>query len=677
MADYKVGSLQIVFNTLNQTDEGFKKLATNLRAVQKLIGNIANTDLKPFVANIKQITKSFSPLVANISGASGALKDFNEVTKRLGINKIADVAQGIQSISKATEDLGNAQDNIGYKISERQFTLAKGAQKAQKSIEELTIEEYRNVVASKQQQIAYLEATLALGKAGENVDKYKQDLVQLRKELEQMRSAYADSGEGAKKGASGLNKFFASVKRIAMYRLIRSALKAITSAFSEGVSSLANFDSGFNQTMSQITTSLTIIKTSLGSILMPILTAIAPVLQQIAVGFANLGNVINASMAKMQGLATYTKINTDKLLEYGKASKGVLLDFDKFRALGGQEDSILSSESIESLNEELGETNLNFQAIYFLLSSIGDLFGSVLKLIDKIAKSSAVQSIIGIISWVVGGLAKAVSWLIDILDKSGLIEPILWGIVAVLGYIAATKIITWLANGAIIKWIKAVISLLKEDFRGTLKLLGGDLVKVLTSTKALVAGIGALGGSLIYLASNWSQLTDKQKIWIPLASTLIALIVGIGTALVLSITAIKEALKLNPAAIAKAAITAALFTAAAGIAIGTAISTSKNSANTEVAKMADGGSPSIGSLFWAGEAGAEFVTVGRSGRTEVTNVYQMREAVEEGTYEALVRYNRTSSGGRSQPIVINVNGRPLFEAVRQEANKSGLDFKRA
>lgn len=634
MADYKVGSLQIVFNTLNQTDEGFKKLATNLRAVQKLIGNIANTDLKSFVANINQITKSFSPLVANISGASGALKDFNEVTKRLGINKIADVARGIQSISKATEDLGNAQDNIGYKISE-----------------------------------------LALGKAGENVDKYKQDLVQLRKELEQMRSAYADSGEGAKKGASGLNKFFASVKRIAMYRLIRSALKAITSAFSEGVSSLANFDSGFNQTMSQITTSLTIIKTSLGSILMPILTAIAPVLQQISVGFANLGNVINASMAKMQNLATYTKINTDKLLEYGKASKGVLLDFDKFRALGSQEDSILSTESIESLNEELGETNLNFQAIYFLLSNIGDLFGSVLKLIDKIAKSSAVQSIIGIISWVVGGLAKAVSWLIDIIDKSGLIEPILWGIVAVLGYIAATKIMTWLANGAIIKWIKAVISLLKEDFSGTLKLLGGDLVKVLTSTIALVAGIGALSGSLIYLASNWSQLTDKQKIWISLASTLIALIVGIGTALVLSITAIKEALKLNPAAIAKAAITAALFTAAAGIAIGTAISTSKNSVNTEVAKMADGGSPPVGSLFWAGEAGAETVTVGRSGRTEVTNVSQMREAVEEGTYSALIRYNR-ASGGKSTPIVVNLNGKPIYQEVRKEANKYGLDFKR-
>lgn len=53
----------------------------------------------------------------------------------------------------------------------------------------------------------------------------------------------------------------------------------------------------------------------------------------------------------------------------------------------------------------------------------------------------------------------------------------------------------------------------------------------------------------------------------------------------------------------------------------------------EVSKYSEGGMPNKGSLFVAGEAGAEFVTTMPSGQTGVTNVAQFKQAMVEAIYE--------------------------------------------
>ena len=50
--------------------------------------------------------------------------------------------------------------------------------------------------------------------------------------------------------------------------------------------------------------------------------------------------------------------------------------------------------------------------------------------------------------------------------------------------------------------------------------------------------------------------------------------------------------------------------------------------------FAEGGMPSIGSLFWAGENGAE-VVANMNGGTGVMNIEQMREAIRDGMLEAM------------------------------------------
>lgn len=668
MADYKVGNLQIVFNAIDETSKSFNSLARNLKTIKTSIinlGNIGETDLNKFANAVGNIQKGFAPLLDNINGASGALKDFNELTQKLGITKVADVAQAFQELNNKMKE---AKENIAQfttGVSEGGKELDKPVTKSIDNFQDLNLQ-----LLATQQQLKLLNSQYAKAfKANGNIEIIGQQIIATKQkiealkeeikslnstpiELEEVADELEDTDKNAKKTTSSFSKFFASLKRIALYRAIRTVLSSITGALREGVSSLANFDKGFNQTMSSITTSLTVIKTSLGSIVMPILTAIAPVLQQISVGFANLGNVINASMAKMQGLATYTKINTDKLLAYGEASKGVLLDFDKFRSLGSQEDSILSEESIESINGELGVTKSVYGDIFFLIQNIGDLLGNVLRLINTIANSTAFQTIIGIVSKIFGGITWIASKLIWLLDKSGLIEPILWGVFAVLVAIGATKIITWFSSGKFIELFTTLITKLHLTKKG--------LSSILTSTQALTFAIGAFVGAVAYWASSLKDMGSTAKWLVPVLSGLIAVLVGIAVA--------KSGIE-HPF---KAAVTAGLLTAAVGLAVGTAAAKAVQSARS-VEQMANGGVPSVGTLFYAGEAGAETVTVGNSGRTEVTNVNQMEQAL----YNALVRYgNQNRSGGDSGAININIDGQRVFEATRRVANKRGLDFSK-
>lgn len=624
MADYKVGNLQIAFEAIDKTSADFKELAKNLRALQKLITNIGNADITPFVNNIKALRKEMSPLLTKIQGASQGIADFNSVAKQFGINNISKATTDFTKITQAVEE-----------TTEKSKDLTESIKSGEKQAEKVpsTLNKIWSAIKKTTTELASLSIT-------------------------------------TEKSSKSWKKLLKSIGRIALYRTIRRAIQLVTQSVVESVQEFAKVDDNVNKMMSNITSSLQVIKLSFGATILPLLQAIEPILSQIAVAFANFANTISASMATGD---TYWAINAKAVQDYRKQlekTTGSLASFDKIQSLNAKDTfSFFEEKSVESLNEELGNTKSIYQSIREAISSISNLLGSVFGLIIKIGNTKTFQLAVEIVTKVVSGLAKAVGWIVDILDKTGLIEPILAGILFYLGLISTAKIITWLASGSIIKWLGAVISLLKEDFRGTLKLLGGDLVKVMTSTTALFAGISALAGSVMYLATQWGNLTQQQKVLIPVLGALIGLIVGIGTALVLSVTAIKEALKLNPAAIAKAAITAGLFSAAAGITIGTAISTSKNAAKAQA--MANGGIPSVGTLFYAGEAGAETVTVGSSGRTEVTNVSQMETAL----YNALVRYGRENRGSDSA-IQINIDGQRVFEAVQRTANRKGLGFSR-
>jgi hypothetical protein len=86
----------------------------------------------------------------------------------------------------------------------------------------------------------------------------------------------------------------------------------------------------------------------------------------------------------------------------------------------------------------------------------------------------------------------------------------------------------------------------------------------------------------------------------------------------------------------------------------------------------NGGMFDMGSLIWAGEAGAEVVANAGGGRTGVMNVEQMQNAVYEGVYSAVVAAMRATSGdGGSKSVNVYLDGRQLTSAVEKRQHERG------
>ena len=148
-------------------------------------------------------------------------------------------------------------------------------------------------------------------------------------------------------------KFLASVKRIAIYRAIRAALKMVNEAMTTGVQNVAqyskalgNMDAGHaNATLSQLATTSLQLKNSIGAALIPIINMVAPMFYALAGAVMTAVNAINRFFAILGGQTSWTKA-TSAAVDYadavggaGKANK----DFSK--TIGIDELNVLDPNS--------------------------------------------------------------------------------------------------------------------------------------------------------------------------------------------------------------------------------------------------------------------------------------------------------------------------------------------
>ena len=93
-----------------------------------------------------------------------------------------------------------------------------------------------------------------------------------------------------------------------------------------------------------------------------------------------------------------------------------------------------------------------------------------------------------------------------------------------------------------------------------------------------------------------------------------------------------------------------------------------------VGLFADGGLPDKGSLFYAGEAGAELITTGPSGQTGVTNISQFKQAMVEALYECSDIFQQGDGS-----VVLNLDGAEVARSKRFKAElnrtNSGLNLR--
>lgn len=447
--------------------------------------------------------------------------------------------------------------------------------------------------------------------------------------------------------AKSFGIFFSQLKRIATYRLIRSALKEITQGFQEGIQNAYQWavftGNQFARSMDMMATSALYLKNSLGAMTAPLINYLAPILDHLTDQFVELINVVNRFIATITGASSWIKAlkypaeYMEQAAGSAKELKNQLLGFDDLNVLNapkssGSGASMDYSKMFEKVELSLKETsftkalqeavkNSDWEAIGELLGEylnemidninakeiskwLGDKLNAAISLVHTLLKEFSFRNIGVKIGEFISNLqldwAKIasvwVNWNFKIADiLIGMIQSINWSNVgkALGNYVVSLfdSITAWLGS---VDWIK-----LGSDIAGALKSMfqainwrevGRALLELLAGMlNAVFSGLGAVGKTILKWISGDSSVQY-------------------------SVDAFLDKMKTDRG------------TSGGGNVYIPTAGSGGGGRMYDPTLMANGGFPTQGSVFIAGESGAEFVgQIG--GRTGVYNADQMANSL--------------------------------------------------
>ena len=255
------------------------------------------------------------------------------------------------------------------------------------------------------------------------------------KALSTMKKSVSDVGKAAKDSSSSVGQLFSSVKRIAFYRLIRTAIKTITDSLKTGVENVYQYSriigSDFKNSMDGIASSAIYAKNALGTFAAPILQVLAPSITFLIDKFVDLVNAINEIVAILRGKDTFTKAVKVEA-EFAKAtdlvskSTGKAADQMNRFLLGIDEINKTGNPSIEigKMFEEK-EVDLDFaekvkeatagikESLEDTAQSVGDLFKSMWNDVVDVGKSGRLAETLEHIRNIVSGIIDLVGILAE------------------------------------------------------------------------------------------------------------------------------------------------------------------------------------------------------------------------------------------------------------------------
>lgn len=136
---------------------------------------------------------------------------------------------------------------------------------------------------------------------------------------------FKSSISNAKEYASKIGNVLHQFKRVAGYRLIRTALKEITQGFQEGTKNLYEWSTlvggQFAKNMDDAATSMLYFKNSIGAAWSPLMNVLAPALRAVTDAAVDLLNIINQLLARLTGQTSWTRAKR-VATEYGDAVAG-------------------------------------------------------------------------------------------------------------------------------------------------------------------------------------------------------------------------------------------------------------------------------------------------------------------------------------------------------------------
>lgn len=148
------------------------------------------------------------------------------------------------------------------------------------------------------------------------------------------------------KASGGISKFVKSIGRIALYRMLRTALKEVAKAFGEGLRNAYAFSKAnggmLAPALDKLSSAAGKMKNQLGAAFGGLITAITPILLQIINLVTQAADAITRLFAVLNG-SGYYKHATDQVNEWGdamggagKKAKGLLASWDELTVIGSE-----------------------------------------------------------------------------------------------------------------------------------------------------------------------------------------------------------------------------------------------------------------------------------------------------------------------------------------------------
>ena len=595
MATTQLDSLEIVISTnTKQANTGIRSLTKNLTALQTFVSDKLDlgtiTTLEEHLQNISKI---------DFTNVSQGLKDVVSAFKALQSKALSKGA--LKGANLTPAETTPASFDTSYLQEEGTIEMSKTVE----WIDPAQAEQTKGVIQT-------------------IIDYFKK----LRKETDQV-------GDSSKKSATKFGKLVNAFKRVLFYRVVRRILQLIAQALKEGIQNMALFDEDFNKTMSNIKSSITYLKNSLGTLLAPLFEMLEPFIVSILDGLSNVANKLSEAFSIIAGKDTYTKAikGAEDYAESLNKIKKTALGIDELNILNPQEQGgNFEKAEVEKneLNEALGEFGTQLRGL------LGDVFGFLKeypfgiigKLLPTILPAilpliAPIRQILNIVMDIAGEVLE------NIVDILGLILPPL------------VKLVEGVLNIIIpiLNILKPVITSLFEGVEMIFRILSPALDIVCDMTKGLFDFVGQVISILqpIFDVLNW--IYEKK------GGETIDRITTYGGG--------NENGRWDDGY-------------QFGDAIGQVVDWVKDGWNWFKGALgfATGGFPEDG-LFFANHT--ELIGQFSNGKTAVANNEQIVEGIKEGVYEAMTMANGNNDNKGGTQIVVYLDSNEIAKRVEQRS----------
>lgn len=706
-----VKKLVTEISQLDKTSAGLHNLAKDLSAIASAMKTFTvpkglATDMNNLIRNFGSAEDALYKTGSN-RGVSGASRTIDSLVENLTrLNEVGNSLDGLSNIADRLGDIadqGSRLTGISRDITNVRRAVESASQSGQNmSGLAVRMEQIMDSAASAEDSLYnFGNATPSVEGLGNAVNDASRCVDDVCQSCESAADALDRAGNEAEKtgkrfdraAKGGISNFFASIKRIAMYRAIRSALKFLSAAIKEGFEMFVTWDKEQNNYMAgtalnvdKLTEKWTILKGQIGALGGALFNGLAPIITWVVEQITKLVDLLQMVIRSLQGEYSYYRLiykSAKATTGQAKELKRILFGFDELNVLNSPSGSGGTSGGGSWIYNEIPIENKFLNSIADASNKLRDFFG-----ISKDGQKT-IGSLVGVLGLLlgakaIGGLISAIPRLISLFkgknqalaDQSRATEVETGKVLGLagafgVGLAAAKKLKDYFDTNPMNAKVGMAVDYSQMSTIPTVITAFEVFLKANPLTVVLTAPFKALASAFESFRNNIQTFFNNNPISIatqaaggavtgkgyktgslaknfadPLAASYAADARNISQTVSQAMSYAfeeyeatgwrSEWLGTDTAKTVAALGVGTLGTAIAAVAgVGAALAEFFSSLGLQsILGFANGGTPDVGTLFYAGEAGAEVVAnMGHS--TGVMNVDQMEAAVANGNVEVI------------------------------------------